>query len=51
MNRYEDPTIKVVEFASEDVITTSGGEILDPIKDSYTTNNDTYDNILDGLIG
>ncbi len=41
MNKYEDPTIKVIKFASPDVITTSG-EILEPNKDGYTNNNDEY---------
>lgn len=48
MNRYEDPTIKVIKFASPDVIATSGGEILEPNKDGYTNNNDEY-NILDNF--
>lgn len=40
MNKYEYPTIKVIKFASPDVITTS---ILEPKKDGYTNNNDEFD--------
>lgn len=44
MRNFEEPIIEVVRFASPDVITTSG-DFLEPIKDSYTNNNDTYEDV------
>lgn len=44
MRNFEEPIIEVVKFASPDVIKTSGG-FLEPIKDSYTNNNDTYEDV------
>lgn len=48
MKKFEEPKFNVITFASPDVITTSGGEILEPNKDGYTNNNDEY-NILDNF--
>jgi hypothetical protein len=33
MEKYETPQINVIEFETEDVITTSGGEISDILAD------------------
>lgn len=41
MKKFEEPKIKIITFASDDVITTSG--FLEPEKDGYINNNDQYD--------
>lgn len=48
VNIFEKPKFKVIMFASNDVITTSG-QLFEIEKDGYTSNNDEYEDILDKL--